>query len=70
MKDVEAKKQAEKLEKKEKVATTGGPTLEAEDADAKKKKFKAQQNLTKLQLIKQKEMEDQEKRIKHQIELD
>ncbi len=70
MKDVDAKKIAEQLEKKEKVATTGGPTMEAEDVEAKRKKFKDQQNLVKLNLTKQKDMEIQEKKIKRDIELD
>ena len=58
MKDVENKRKAEMLEKKEKIATTGGPTMEAEDVDAKKQKIKDQKNLVKLNLTKQKEMEN------------
>ena len=52
MKDVENKRKAEMLEKKEKIATTGGPTMEAEDVDAKKQKIKDQKNLVKLNLTK------------------
>ena len=40
MKDVSAKKQAEKKERKELVLTSGGPTQYTEDTAAIQKKFK------------------------------
>ena len=70
MKEGTLKKQAEKMEKKEKIATTGGPTMEPEDVGLKMKKIKDQQNLTKLSLTKQKAMEDLEKKVVKEIAIE
>ena len=48
----EGKAKAEVMERKEKVMTSGGPTMEAEDTESIQKKFKAQQMLNKLNLTK------------------
>ena len=40
MREQKAKKDAEKKERKDKVCTTGGPTMEAEDVEAMRKKLK------------------------------
>lgn len=70
MKEGTLKKEAEKMEKKEKIATTGGPTMESEDVGLKMKKIKDQQNLTKLSLTKQKAMEDLEKKVVKEIAIE
>ena len=70
MKECTLKKEAEKMEKKEKIATTGGPTMEPEDLSLKIKKIKDQQNLTKLSLTKQKAMEDLEKKVVKEIAIE
>ena len=46
---------AEKRERKEKIMTSGGPTMHAEDADVLRMKMKNQKMLTKLNLEKQRD---------------
>ena len=61
MNEVTAKKKAEKLERKDKVLTSGGPTQYTEDTAAIQKKFKDQQKLTKLNLEKQRDMDEEDR---------
>ena len=55
------KAEVEKNERKQFVLTSGGPTMEAEDVDSINKKFKQQQMLNKLNLSKQRDMEEMER---------
>lgn len=52
MQEAQQRKQAAHQEKKDKVMTSGGPTMEAEDTEGLRKKFKNQQKLTKIELEK------------------
>ena len=58
MKEAQAKRAAEKKEMKDKIMTSGGPTQEPEDVEGMRKKFKDQQKLTKINLEKQRDMEE------------
>lgn len=69
MKEQQTRKVAEKVARKDKVMTSGGPTMETEDIEAIKNKFKNQKMVTKLELEKQMQMETAEKKAMRQIEL-
>lgn len=55
------KEEAEKNERKEFVMTSGGPVMDVEDVAELQKKVKQQQMLVKLNLTKQREMEELER---------
>ena len=48
--------------------TSGGPVMEAEDLESINKKFRLQQQLTKLNLSKQRDMEEMERSARKKIE--
>ena len=70
MREQKAKQNAERMERKDKVCTTGGPTMEVEDVEALRKKLSDQKKLVKLNLQKQDDMDKQERKVKRQIEID
>ena len=63
------KQVADKVERKQMVMTSGGPVMEAEDIESINKKFRLQQQLTKLNLSKQRDMEEMERSARKKIEL-
>ena len=69
MKEFEARREAEKVERKQLIMTTGGPTQEPEDVEALQKKSKERKLLTKLSLEAQRDMDKLQIDQKRQIEV-
>lgn len=70
MKEFEARRQADKLERKEKVLTSGGPTQEYVDVPALNKKANERKVLVRLDLTKQRDMDKHQIDVKRQIEIE
>ena len=68
IKQFDLRKQAEQVERKEKIMTSGGPTQEPEDLEALQKKFRDQQKLTALTLAKQRDMDKEQIKVRKDID--